>query len=189
MAISPPSDLVLDVVRAANPVDVEAAQARLKTSRMAFAANSLAEKGAGFGAAVDILSSAASKAGLGNVAPATVAAGTEVPTVYKQFEASVLQNFVKSMLPSDSEAVYGKGNAGEIWKSMLAEQIGDVMSEGGGIGIAQQMYSKELAAHRGTNQTSAIANDDDRRVAMNMVTDLERRTLGISSTHNNEKIT
>lgn len=185
MAISPPSDLVLDVVRAANPVDVEAAQARLKTSRAAFAATSLAEKGAGFGAAVDILSSAASKAGLGNVVPETA---TEVPKVYKQFEASVLQNFVKSMLPSDSEAVYGKGNAGEIWKSMLAEQIGDVMSEGGGIGIAQQMYSKELAAHRGANQTLAIPNDDDRRVAMNMVTDLERRTLGISST-NNEKIT
>ena len=45
MAISPPSDLVLDVVRAADPIDVQAAQARLKTSRAAFAATSLAEGG------------------------------------------------------------------------------------------------------------------------------------------------
>ena len=184
MAISPPSDLVLDVVRAADPIDVQAAQARLKTSRATFAATSLAEKGAGFGAAVDILNSAASKAGLGRI---DMKGTGEVPKIYKQFEASVLQNFVKNMLPSESEEVYGKGNAGEIWKSMLAEQIGDTMAKGDGIGIAEQMYSKSLAAHRGQDQAAVVNTDDDHRLAMNMVTDLERRTLGISST-DNEKI-
>ncbi len=181
MAISPPSDLVLDVVRAADPIDVQAAQARLKTSRAAFAATSLAEKGAGFGAAVDILNSASTNAGLGRV---DMKGSGEVPKIYKQFEASVLQNFVKNMLPSESEEVYGKGNAGEIWKSMLAEQIGNTMAEGKGIGIAEQMYSKSLAAHRGQDQAAVVNTDDDRRLAMNMVTDLERRTLGISSTDN-----
>jgi flagellar protein FlgJ len=43
MAISPPSDLVLDVVRAADPAEVQEAQARLKANRAAFQATSLAE--------------------------------------------------------------------------------------------------------------------------------------------------
>ena len=37
MAISPPSDLVMDVVRAADPNEVQEAQARLKANRAAFA--------------------------------------------------------------------------------------------------------------------------------------------------------
>ncbi|MFA7415775.1 MAG: rod-binding protein [Rhizobium sp.] len=178
MAISPPSDLVLDVVRAADPMDVQAAQARLKASRAAFAATSLAEKGAGFGAAVDILNGAASEAGLGDV-KTKKADGT--PEVYQQFEAVVLQNFVKSMLPSDSEAVYGKGNAGEIWKSMMAEQLGQVLSKNGGVGIADQMYSEELARQRDRGIINASTDENDRSVALSMVTDLERRTLGVSA--------
>ena len=55
MAISTPSDLVLDVVRAADPSQVAAAQEQMKTNRANFLATSLAEKGEGFGATVDIL--------------------------------------------------------------------------------------------------------------------------------------
>jgi len=179
VAISPPSDLVLDVVQAADPLEVQAAQARLKANRAAFAATSLAEKGAGFGAAVDILDGAASKAGLGNVQKT---AHDETPKVYRDFESVVLQNFVKSMLPTDAEAVYGKGNAGEMWKSMMAEQIGGVLSENGGIGIADQMYSQELARHRTKGVINAAVDEKDRSVALSMVTDLERRTLGVSET-------
>lgn len=178
MAISPPSDLVLDVVRAADPMILAAAQEKLKTNRAALAATSLAEKGAGFGAAVEVLNSAAFDAGLGNVKKT---AADETPKVYREFEAVVLQNFVKSMMPDDSESVYGKGNAGEIWKSMMAEQIGGVISESGGVGIADQMYSEELARHRGGNVANAATDETDRRVAFNMVTDLERRTLGVSA--------
>ena len=49
---------------------------------------------------------------------------TKVPQVYRKFEAMVLQNFVKNMLPN-SETLYGKGSAGEIWKGMMAEQLGN----------------------------------------------------------------
>lgn len=179
MAISPPSDLVLDVVRAADPMVLASAQEKLKTSRVAMEASSLTSKGIGFGAAVDILNSAASAAGLGNVKKTET---EETPKVYREFEAVVLQNFVTSMMPEDSEAVYGKGNAGEIWKSMMAEKIGEVISESGGVGIADQMYAEELARHRGDNVVNAATDEKDRSAALNMVMDLERRTLGVSST-------
>lgn len=180
MAISPPSDLVLDVVRAADPSQLEAAQATMKANRANFAASSLAAKGDGFENAVSILNQAGSKSGLGNV-KATENKG-EIPETYRQFEAVVLQNFIKNMMPTDSEAVYGKGNAGEMWKSMMAEQIGATISERGGIGIAEQIYSETLARQRGHNVSNVVTDERDRDVAMSMVRQIERETLGVSAT-------
>ncbi len=39
------------------------------------------------------------------------------------------------------ETLSGKGNAGSIWKSMLAEQIGAQLSKAGGIGIAEKLFN------------------------------------------------
>ena len=77
MAISVISDLVMDVVRAADPQEVQVAQEKLKANKAAFAATSLADAGKGFGAAVDMLDGASSKAGLGNTN--IRAAPTEIP--------------------------------------------------------------------------------------------------------------
>ncbi|MFN7103026.1 MAG: rod-binding protein [Pseudorhizobium sp.] len=183
MAISPPSDLILDVVRAADPTEVQAAQAKLKATRAAYAATSLAEVGAGFGAAMDILSTPATKAGLGNPEPAKRAA--EMPDEYRQFEASILQNFIGSMLPNDTEEIYGKGSAGEFWKSMMAEQIADSMSKTGGVGIAEQMYSQALARSEG-KVVNATTDESDRDRAMRMITDFERQVLGLSAAKESE---
>lgn len=40
---------------------------------------------------------------------------------YRKFEAFMLQSFVQSMFTSDTTATFGKGIAGEYWKSMMAE--------------------------------------------------------------------
>lgn len=127
MAISPPSDLVLDVVKAADPMEVQAAQEKLKANRAAFAATSLAENGKGFSNTVDVLDHIGQKSGLANIQNRTKT--EEVPESYRKFEAMVLQNFVKSMLPSEGEDVYGKGATGDIWKGMMAEQLGNVMAK------------------------------------------------------------
>ena len=177
MAISPPSDLVLDVVRAADPAEVQAAQAKLKATRAAFAATSLAEAGAGFGAALDVIPTPATKAGLAN--PDRSADVSRIPEEYRKFEASILQNFVSSMLPNDSEQVYGKGSAGEFWKSMMAEQIAEGMSRNGGIGIAEQMYSQALARQEGA-VVNATTYEGDRDRAMRMKTDFERQVLDLA---------
>lgn len=62
----------------------------------------------------------------------------ELSTVQK-FEGFVLRSFVESMLPSDNSSFFGTGTAGKIWKSMLAERIGDEMAGAGGIGIADMI--------------------------------------------------
>ena len=58
---------------------------------------------------------------------------------YGQFEAFVLQSFVQSMLPKNATNVFGKGSAGEFWKSMLAEKMGDELARSGQVGIARRL--------------------------------------------------
>ncbi|TCU37123.1 MULTISPECIES: rod-binding protein [Rhizobium] len=173
MAISPPSDLVLDVVKAADPMEVQVAQEKLKASRAAFRATSLAENGDGFSAKV--LDGVTEKTGLDNVKNR---AGTEeIPETYRKFEAMVLQNFIKNMLPSESEQVYGKGATGDIWKGMMAEQLGNVISEGDGVGIAKQLYNEALRKKEGAI-VNASADQDDRKVAFSMIDEFQRKTFG-----------
>ncbi|WP_312010205.1 rod-binding protein [Bradyrhizobium cenepequi] len=72
--------------------------------------------------------------------------------VYRKFEAFVLQTFVESMLPQNASEVFGKGTAGTIWRSMLAEQIGNEMAKGEGIGIARQLAKARHAADSATGK-------------------------------------
>lgn len=184
MAISVISDLVMDVVRAADPQEVQVAQEKLKANKAAFAATSLADSGKGFGAAIDMLDSATSKAGLGNTNIRS--ARTEVPETYRKYEASVLQTFVANMLPKDSEEVYGKGNAGEIWKSMMAEQFADTISRNGGVGIAEQAYKDALRKAESKGITDVSMNDKDHNAAIRMVAEFERQVLGVSNEKTDE---
>lgn len=57
----------------------------------------------------------------------------------EKFEAFVLRSFVESMLPDADSSYFGTGTAGEVWRSMLAEQIGNEIAAGGGIGIADTL--------------------------------------------------
>ena len=182
MAISPPSDLVLDVVRAADPAQVQEAQAKLKSNRAAFEATSLAEAGAGFQVAVGILNRDSAAGAVHGVSAAGGKAA--VPEHLRKFESMVLQNFVKSMLPTDSEEIYGKGTAGEIWRGMMAEQIGDVLAKGGGIGIAES-----LAKSSGIGAAARGGEAPTDRIATGMVQSLQREALaGLTpAVHENDK--
>ncbi|MGY5806861.1 rod-binding protein [Rhizobium sp. LEGMi198b] len=186
MAISPPSDLVLDVVKAANPADVQAAQEKLAANRAAFAATSLAENGNGFASTVSALDSAATKAGLSNANTHT--APTKVPQTYHKFEAMVLQNFVKNMLPN-SETLYGKGSAGEIWKGMMAEQLGNTLAKNGGVGIAEQMYKEQVSKMRNTGAVNAATDENDKKMALSAITDFQRKTLAAAETNGDSDTT
>ncbi|WP_438750162.1 rod-binding protein [Pararhizobium sp. O133] len=174
MAISPPSDLVLDVVRAADPAEVQEAQARLKANRAAFQATSLAENGNGFANTVAVLQNSPTNS-LGDIN--NRAEAKKIPETYRKFEAMVLQNFVKSMLPAESEEVYGKGTAGDIWKSMMAEQIGNTMAKGDGIGIAKSMVTDRIVGSDGTDRVNASLGGNDSNVAMSMVQEYQRKAV------------
>lgn len=127
MAISPPSDLILDVSRAADPVNLAEATNRLR---------SISAGGSGDGFAL-AYAGATNRAGASEGSFRT--AGYEGPSEKspaEKFEAMILGQFVETMLPDDSEAVFGSGTAGEIWKSMLAEQVANQLAASGGVGIA-----------------------------------------------------
>ena len=96
MAISPPGDIVLDVMKAADPAAVETARAKLAsmTSR----------------AQETVFSVSGATASHGR-SGAPAAANTQ-PEAFAKFEAMVLQTFLQSMLPKDTESVYGGGMAG-----------------------------------------------------------------------------
>jgi Rod binding domain-containing protein len=63
----------------------------------------------------------------------------QTPQAYRKFESMVLSTFVQSMLPKDAGSVYGEGLSGDMWKSLLAQQLGTVISDRGGIGIADRL--------------------------------------------------
>ncbi|MCA1441178.1 rod-binding protein [Ensifer sp. IC4062] len=180
MAISPPSDLVMDVVRAADPAEIQEAQARLKANRAAFQATSLAENGNGFAAAVSVLDPSEGSTGLGDINNRVEQ--KKIPETYRKFEAMVLQNFVKSMLPSESENVYGKGTSGDVWKSMMAEQIGDVLAAGGGIGIAERMVGGDAS-----DRVNASVDGNSQNLATSMVQEYERKALSDFLTNDEKK--
>lgn len=163
MAISPISDIVLEVAKAADPVSYSAAAGRLSQL-------------AGSAAAVPAMPGdeaprqEAFAQMLGNVgSPKPVAAhlpfdpalalvrmqnqdtlAARAGNPFEKYEAFVLSSFVETMLPKSSEALYGAGTAGEIWKSMLAEGLGNQLAHVGGIGIAEMLSSavqdEEVAA-------------------------------------------
>jgi peptidoglycan hydrolase FlgJ len=64
---------------------------------------------------------------------------SQPPDAFVRFEAMILQTFIAAMLPPDSEEVFGAGLAGEMWKSMLAEQIAAEIARRGATGIADRI--------------------------------------------------
>ncbi|WP_187435765.1 rod-binding protein [Bradyrhizobium hipponense] len=151
MIVTATPDLVLDVLAAADPVTQRAATAKLdalKSPEADFAATMDAEvgKAAATTPAGDpsTANTADAQPSLPNAAaPVQVIKAPASGEVYRKFEAFILQTFVETMLPKESEEVFGKGTAGSVWKSMLAEQLGNQLAKGKGIGIARQL----AAAH------------------------------------------
>lgn len=149
MAIKPLSDIVLDVVRAADPARRQAAVEKL-TGRPA--AEATRHEFASF---VGDVRPAAQASSLGRtmVRPA----GRDVPDAYRSFEAFFIQSFVESMLPKGSEANFGSGTAGEIWRSQLAEKMSTEIAASGGIGIADRLLADEARRAAGSPEEGADA--------------------------------
>jgi peptidoglycan hydrolase FlgJ len=126
LAISPPSDIVLDVARAADPSAVEAARTQL-----------LRKSHPQQGVAFDVQPRPAN-----DVQPqhlTRIASAASPQDASRKFEAMVLQTFIGAMMPKNAEGTYGKGIAGDMWKSLMAEKVAEVVAERGGIGIAERV--------------------------------------------------
>mgnify|MGYP003127960065 FL=1 len=66
------------------------------------------------------------------------------------------------MLPTEASNYFGEGTAGEVWRSMMAEEIGNELAKNGGIGIADSIRSRE---------TTSLASDNG---AVSATSGLER---------------
>lgn len=143
MAISPPSDIVSDVARAADPARYQAAAQKL-------AAGASPADGASFDEAVKMASGRSVAGGGFDVYTmrnslrndAELTSTSKAKQAHEQFEAYVLQTFIESMMPKDAENTFGKGTAGSVWKSMMAEQISAQITKSGGVGIAKHLLGK-----------------------------------------------
>lgn len=168
MAISPPGDIVMDVINAADPKAAREAHRTLLAQGATRSAAADAPDAATFDRDVFMERSAesADAKGMSEEDRALYAS-------YQKFEAMVLQSFVKSMLPADNEEFFGEGTAGEIWKGMMAEQLGTVIAERGGVGIAERMMGTGLSA----NATEGELSGERRSLATSLLQDLQTETL------------
>jgi flagellar protein FlgJ len=145
MAISPPSDLVLDVALAADPETMRASVEKLR------------------GMASDRVTAQVqlSRDSFASMQQTSIAADGSTPAkapnalnpAYKKFEAFMLQSFVESMFTGDNQAVFGQGIAGDYWKSMMAEAVANKMTDAGGIGIAHML--EQQSAKKARNEAAA----------------------------------
>jgi peptidoglycan hydrolase FlgJ len=148
VAINPPSDLVLGSVLAADPAKYREAAERLqraagaRSAAVAAAASPepTAEKPAAATAAA-VPPPAAPRLASTPVQAAPPRQAGKAPDAFAQLEAFVLQSFIQTMLPSSAsgQAFFGKGTAGEVWKSMLAEKLGAELARSGQVGLAKRL--------------------------------------------------
>lgn len=162
MPIAPPGQIGLDLRPPALP---ELASARAGLTR-----------GPGNAAA------AAFDAGIGDAKAVDPAAGTATPETFRRFEAMVLQTFIQSMLPEDTESVYGGGMAGQMWQAMLAEQLGAVIAERGGIGIADRILRDHYVVDDRTVALQGVSADpslpereEQRMLSVALVQEIQRK--------------
>ncbi len=187
MAISPPSDLVLDVVQAANPADVQAAQEKARGNRAAFARYQPRGKRQWFRLHVDALNSAATQAGLSNANTHT--APTKVPQVYRKFESHGAAEFRKEHAAEQRNTLWQRAPPAEIWKGMMAEQLGNTLAKNGGVGIAEKMYQEQVSKMRNAGAINSATNENDKKMALSAITDFQRKTLAAADTNGDSDTT
>lgn len=147
MSIAPPSDIVLDVAKAADPARAQAAAAKLA---------SLAGASPGdidFSAVLDAHAKPLlTQPALPSVHAPAIARGHAMATAtgspYQKFEAVVLQNFLQDVLPKTSE-LFGDAFSADAYRSMLAEQLATQVAKSGRLGIAASIERKEATLHPG----------------------------------------
>jgi flagellar protein FlgJ len=168
LAISPPSDIILDVAKAVEPSGIQAARAAL-ANRTASAAP----------AGTFLLTEAAVTGGVTRQPDKTSADAS-----MKKFEAMVLQTFIGNMMPKNTESVYGKGMAGDMWKSMMAEHLANQTAEAGGIGIAKTVMRDHYIKDEQVVPVSGVAGgpekaalDEQMSQATALIQELQRKMV------------
>ena len=164
MAIDPPSDVVLEVLKAADPARAAAATQRLNALAGAGAAETgdfsetLAQTARPAPPAPPLLPGMADARS--RLADAAFATSDKAAKAQVDFEAVLLNGFVNEMLPKDGSATFGQGLAGDMWKSMLADQVSRQIAKSGALGIAKRLFAAHpLSASESLERASRLDAD------------------------------
>jgi peptidoglycan hydrolase FlgJ len=150
MAFNPSTDVILEVASAADPSRATVAAQRLN----ALAGSNVPT--ADFAADLNRAASAtgATTAPLPNAADmrshlrAEPGGSDKLGQAKTQFEAMMLNSFVSEMLPKDTGEVFGQGMSGDMWRSMLAEQVSTQIAKSGKLGLARRLFAThEVGLH------------------------------------------
>ncbi len=141
MVFNPRTDVVLEVASAADPSRASLAAQRL---------NALAgsnTRATDFAADIDRAAQASSPRAIADAADArsrlaeTPGGPGKVAQAKTQFEAMMLNSFVGQLLPKDTDEVFGQGMAGDMWRSMLADQVSMQIAKSGKLGLARRLFA------------------------------------------------
>jgi peptidoglycan hydrolase FlgJ len=158
MSFNPRSDVVLEVLNAADPTRARLAAERLE----ALGANApQADFAADLDrAAASSSAASASSAGLADARSAlaaTAAAPDAASRAKVEFEAMLVNSFVGEMLPKDTGSVFGEGTAGDIWRSMLSEQISRQIAKSGALGLSRRLFATHEIVSRDASRRAGEA--------------------------------
>ena len=172
MSIQTATDLILDVVKAADPAIAQKAEALLEAASIRRSGQAAATPAF----AEQLLASADGSGVLAQSKPVAPSVQDKAAQSFQRFEAMILQSFIGSMLPQDNEEIYGKGTAGQIWKGMMAEQLGAALAKGGGIGIAERMLAERFDAELKPEASNGLTSNVTNRAA-SLVNEVQMQIL------------
>jgi hypothetical protein len=166
MAIKPSSDIILEVLKAADPVRAQAATQRL----VALGAGGV-DAADDFARVLDATEQSPVDgpeiaANAGGMRDRLAGVGLDAASDQKaarlqvEFEASILKTFVDAILPKDETNVYGQGTAGDIWKSMLADQIARQIAKSGAFGISKRLFATHPLPGHAHSAAAPLASSD-----------------------------
>lgn len=140
MAITLSSDLIMDVVRSADPVRRSAAAAKLGSI------SGYVGKPNVFEAVVadeESRSERISNSSLSLTFEDGGNGGREAVEHYRDFETFVLRNLFEALLPKSESGAFGTGPSADVWRSMAADELAKVYTEAGGTGIAGMVSGRD----------------------------------------------
>jgi flagellar protein FlgJ len=158
VAGTPPSDIVLGVALAADPQKYRAAAERLRRASAAADVEPAASAWeTSIAQAAEAAQAGAAGPPISGAVPGVPRQARSAPDAFGQLEAVVMQTFIQSMLPKNAKHVFGKGLAGDIWKSMLAEKLANELARGGQVGLAKRLQAGSAAGRLAQIGTGAAA--------------------------------
>jgi flagellar protein FlgJ len=140
MSIFPATDIVADVARAADPQKAQAAYSRL---------SSLAGKGSSGVSPAAFAVEAAPRIAASDVrSTLSDAPAPRIQTLSpaQKFEAFLLQSWLETLLPKEESGVFGADAGANVWRSMMAEQLGAQLAGAGGLGLQKLLDSHSHTA-------------------------------------------